>query len=111
MTGRYYRYELVFDGEPQNVGFLNGLMDVGLPISVESALYEPFEELESPTIHPNGKTVEFWFSESGQTYFSEAIGAVASAIAPYGWELISREKEASDSDAVYRDKYQVAWFV
>lgn len=111
MISRFYRYELSFHGEPQNVGILNGLEDIGLPIDLECALYELFEELESPTLHPDGKTIEFWFTEKGQALFGTAIGAIADAIAPYGWELISRKKVALADDAIYQDEYQAAWFV
>lgn len=48
MIEHFYRYELVFDSESQNGGVLNELEDIGLPIDLESALYEPFEGVGKP---------------------------------------------------------------
>lgn len=113
MSETFYRHELVFDGELQDVGFLNGLMDVGLPINIENKLYEPFEMLESPIIHPDGKKIEFWFTEAGNEQFADAIHAIAEAIQPYGWDLKIREKTVSSElgNSIYRDEFQVAWFI
>ena len=94
----YPRFELAFDGEPQGVGFMTGLEDVGLPTHIESQLHQPFDDkLESPIIRSmTHEPVEFWFTDLGLETFWPAIRDIARKIAKYDWSLlyIFEEKDA-----------------
>lgn len=108
--GQFYRYELSLHGEKQGMGFLTGLEDVGLPLSEESMLYDPFEELKSPSLPVDENTCyEFWFTEQGNERYASAIAAVENAINPLGWDLICLTKMANSDSAIYIDPDQVAW--
>lgn len=110
---RFHRFELAFCDEPQNIGFMQGLEDVGLPIELESELHQPFDdELESPVIRSiTHEQVEFWFTEAGYQKFLPHILKIAAAIAQHNddWCLLYGTMDADVSTAVYSDQYQAAW--
>ena len=106
---KLYRFELSFDGIPQNVGFLQGLDDVGLQTRTLSKLTRAFDTLPVVTLQP---PCEFWFTEQGMKRFTADIGAVIRAIKSRGWGLqlgIMEAKEAVLKRSLYRDKWQAAW--
>lgn len=107
----YHRFELAFDGDPQYIGFMQGLEDVGLPINIESRLHQPFDDnLKSPIIRGyTQKPVEFWFTDLGLKTFWPAILDIAKEIEEYDWSLLYLSKIDDISTAIYRDSYQAAW--
>ena len=103
----YYRCELTFDGEPQNVGFLHEL-DAALGINEETlSLYEIFNELNAPRCEGQ---VQFWFTEKGYQLYKEHIDILCSAINDTGiWGVMERIANSLPEQAVvYRDEYQIA---
>lgn len=107
---RYFRFELAFGGEPQNIGFLMGLDDIGLDIHREVELLAPFESLPCPLLHE--KRLEFWFTEDGLRRYSDGLMDVARAIRKRNWQLIYAVFDANGEDIehrVYYDRWQAAW--
>lgn len=47
---KLFRFELAFDGEPQDIGILRGLDDIGLPEGVSVNIEEDFNELPCPKL-------------------------------------------------------------
>lgn len=108
----FFRFELAFDGEPQDVGLLQGLEDVGLPTDVCGNLYEGFASLKSPDLETDDGPVSFWFSGDGLEKYGESIDLIQKTIIEKGWSLIvsTMKMDASDmANAVYQDEYQAAW--
>lgn len=106
---RYFRFELAFDGEAQNIGFLTGIDDIGLDIHCEVELLAPFESLPCPHIHTR---CEFWFTEDGLCRYQDALMDIARTIRKKNWQLIYAVFDASEEDLgnrVYCDKWQAAW--
>lgn len=122
---KFYRFTLAFDGEPQEVGFLQGLSEVGLPDEVLIALYKPFDtKLKVPvlTVFQDENCVrgEFWFTEAGVRLFAQDIENILQAISPYNWQILcgvldssvrGSEDDAIDlmQDYLYQDEYQICW--
>lgn len=109
---KFYRFELAFSGEPQDVGFLQGLDDVGLGDAERQALYQPFNEyLKSREVETDdGSDVVCFFTEAGVSRFERDIDNIIQAIAPMGWSLLASVMEEPDYDnALYHDQYQAAW--
>ena len=102
----FYRFELAFDGEPQGVGFLQGLDETGIPGQEVDGLYELFEKLPAPR---NCSGTSFWFTRSGLSYFSGSINAVIAVLADYNWQLLSGMMEDDLVNSVYHDEYQAAF--
>ena len=67
---RLFRFELAFSGEPQGVGFLQGLDDVGLLGFIRDDLYSLFDTLP---IYELDEPVSFWFTEDGLRQYEDAI--------------------------------------
>lgn len=107
---RLFRFELAFDGEPQNVGFLEGLADIGLPKNQQDAFYAAFSSLPAPDLYGE-ETVSFWFTQKGMEKYKQIINEIIQAISPYGWEIIGSSMEANIEDCVYQDDLQVAFVV
>lgn len=106
---RYFRFELAFDGVPQEVGFLTGVDDIGLDMKSENELLAPFESLPCPRVHTRCK---FWFTESGLRRYADDLTAFAKRIRKENWDLIYAVFEASEEDLkqrVYHDRWQAAW--
>ena len=109
---KFYRFELAFSGEPQDVGFLQGLDDVGLDDAERQALYQPFNEyLKSREVETDdGSDVVCFFTEAGVSRFKRDIDNIIQAIAPMGWSLLGTVMEEADYEfACYHDEYQAAW--
>lgn len=110
---RLYRFELAFDGEPQRVGFLQGLADIGLWYPVEVDLYAEFDILPAPKLEAPelnlGEKISFWFTEDGLNTFESAINRVADEIAEKNWQLLGSWMEADIKDSIYHDQYQAAF--
>lgn len=103
-----YRFELRFFDELQDVGFLQGLEDIGLDVTTERLLLEQFDALPCPDCD---EAVSFWFTETGLLTFASAIRAIEDSIEPLGWSLTAAEYQADEEDmevAVYSDNFQVA---
>lgn len=109
---KVYRFELAFEDEPQGVGVLQGLEDVGLSTRSERLLYEMFIPLKCPELPDVCDPVSFWFTRAGLVRFSAAIGMISDMIAKKSWSLLVSKFDASEFDlrhAVYKDDDQVAW--
>lgn len=109
---KFYRFELAFDGEPQDVGFFQGIDDIGIPIALRQKLYQPFNErLESPMVEADDcSAVVFFFTEQGLAQFAKDIDCIIQVIEPMGWSLLASVMEEPDYDnALYHDQYQAAW--
>lgn len=109
---RFYRFELAFEGEPQDVGFLQGIDDIGLDTKTEAWLLDQFEKLACPNLAP-GAQVSFWFSQDGLKRFLPAIRNVQSRILDHGWEILFAVMEVTPEEmserAIYSDKDQAAF--
>ena len=106
---KYWRFQLAFDGEPQGVGFLTGIEDVGLPGDKEVDLLDEFQSLPCPTVYC---PCEFWFTAEGVHKYRTALQKMAEQISPYNWTLTYAMMDASVEDynaAVYKDALQIAW--
>lgn len=109
---RFYRFELAFDGEPQGVGFLQGLDDVGFTMAKKERLMQPFNEhLAIPDVESDDDSaVVFFFTEQGLMRFAKDLNRIIKAIEPRGWSLIATAMEEDDfSNALYSDECQAAW--
>lgn len=104
--GKYYRFELVFFDEPQDVGFLQGIDEIGLPVHTERLLLDQFASLPCPHLT---EPCEFWFTEEGLQTFGDAIDLVNKEIQPLGWNIIGGVMEDDGAIAIYRDAWQAAW--
>lgn len=105
---KLFRFELSFFGDPQEVGFLQGLNDVGLRDTIRDDLCSLFDSLPIHELdEPDG--VSFWFTEEGAREYEEAIKRVADAISGKGWELIDASINDNLENAVYKDRFQVAF--
>lgn len=114
---KWYRFTMAFDGEPQGVGFLHGLSEVGLPNKVLDALNAPFDaNLKVPPIRDD-KPVECWFTEVGMRVFAQDIEKILQAILPYNWQLLCGVLDSAayggtidlEHDFLYQDEYQICW--
>lgn len=112
---RFYRFELAYYGEHQDVGFLQGLDEIGLETETEAWLLDQFEPLPCPDLAPFvvGEQVSFWFTELGLRTFISAIRKVQAQILDYGWEVLFSVIDVSPEElaerAVYSDKDQFAF--
>ena len=109
---RFYRFELAFDGEPQGVGFLQGLDDVGFTTARKERLMQPFNKhLAIPDVESeDDSAVVFFFTEQGLMRFAKDLNRIIKAIEPHGWSLIATVMEEDDfTHALYSDEYQAAW--
>lgn len=112
---RFYRFELAFDGEPQDVGFLQGIDDIGLGTKTEACLLDQFAELACPDLASilMGEQVSFWFNQEGMETFLPAIRNVQTHILDRGWEILFAVMDVTAEElkerAVYADKHQAAF--
>lgn len=105
----YYRYELWICDEFQEVGFLQGLDDTGLPPWRADELVAAFGELPIPEDVFGQFRTQSWFTEEGRARFGPAIDAVCDAYEQDGLfdvELLECD-ELPEDDIVYRDAWQV----
>ena len=108
---KVYRFELAFDGRPQNIGFLQGIDEMGLPLKQEIHLLELFDSLPCPKLNA-WDPLEFWFTEVGFRTYTSAFREYKQALSETLWDLIFEVKDVSAEElgwAVYQDEYQVCW--
>ena len=104
-----YRYELFCEDEPQDVGFLVGIDDLGLSCEKEEYLLNLFENLKIPNI-PNMRNTVSLFTKQGVNNFNNAINELLKAYDDSVFDIacvkINLPLEEEDS-IVYQDKNQV----
>ncbi len=105
---KFYRFELAFNGEPQDVGFLQGLDEVGFDDEYLDALYALFDSLPVPPFNAS-RMVTHWFTEKGLAEFWSAIAQVHLAIQNRNWQLIWACIDANIEEACYSDDFQAAF--
>ena len=105
----YYRYELYVDDEFQEVGFLQGLDDTGLPQWRLNELISAFDDMPIPEDIFKQYRTESWFTEAGQSYFEDAIDDVIAAYEQDGLFDVERRECVAlpEDDIVYADQWQV----
>lgn len=104
---KLFRFELAFDGEPQEVGIMQGLDDIGLPEGVAVNIEEDFNELPLPHL---SEPVSFWFTESGVRAFEATLDFLAEQSQEMNWQILYAVLPEGDvSKALYSDEFQVAF--
>lgn len=107
MLTNLFRFELAFDGEPQEIGILRGLDDIGLPEGVALNIEADFNELPIPHIT---KAASFWFTERGLLTFQTTLDYLAEHSRELNWQLLYAGMPQVDmSKALYADELQVAF--
>ena len=112
MKNKMHRFELALDGQPMDVGFLNGIGEIGMPESQETALLELFNALPCPHTLEVCGPCKFWFTDEGLERYITAVIAVMRTISEYNWQLLYgtfQENVHDKKRAVYRDSEQAAW--
>jgi len=113
--GRYtnmklYRYELYCEGEPQNVGMLVGIQDLGLSRENSDYLYSLFDyDLKVPSTPKMRNSVSF-FTVSGHNNFAEKIKEVIAAYEDSLFDIMQITLDFPDTyirEIIYEDKDQV----
>ena len=103
---KLFRFELAFDGEPQDIGILRGLDDIGLPEGVSVNIEEDFNELPCPKF---SEAVSFWFTEFGVQAFQATLDYLVEQSMELNWQILYAELPGvSISKALYADQFQVA---
>lgn len=116
MRAPYVRFDMLYHGEPKNVGFLVGLIDTGIDYEREEELTEPFHnQLPIPSYRaweqqPSGYFSGAFFTKAGYARFEEDIGNIIDAVKELnnGWEVREIESDGfSAKDIFYQDELQV----
>ena len=103
---KLFRFELAFDGEPQDIGILRGLDDIGLPEGVSVNIEEDFNELPCPKL---SEAVSFWFTEFGVQTFQATLDYLVEQSRELNWQILYAELPGmSISKALYAGQFQVA---
>lgn len=103
---KLFRFELAFDGEPQDIGILRGLDDIGLPEGVSVNIEGDFNELPCPKL---SEAVSFWFTEFGVQTFQATLDYLVEQSRELNWQILYAELPGmSISKALYADQFQVA---
>lgn len=103
---KLFRFELAFDGEPQDIGILRGLDDIGLPEGVSVNIEEDFNELPCPKL---SEAVSFWFTEFGVQTFQATLDYLVEQSMELNWQILYAELLGMPiSKALYADQFQVA---
>lgn len=105
---KFYRFELAFDGQPQGVGFLQGLTDTGLPKSITDDIYHEFDLLPAQILEDPGLPV-FFFTEAGLNRFGAALDRIISELGEINWQLLGYTMEDDPANAIYHDVWQAAF--
>lgn len=101
-----YRFELAFEGEPQNIGFLHGLDNTGLSKDTCNLIEQAFSDLP---VRPLNRPCCFWFRETGVEIFAPVIDRIIQLIEPRGWQIIAARVNLPIEKALYWDNYQAAF--
>ena len=104
----FYRYELLFDGENQDVGFLVGLPDTGLSEAEVCDLTAHFDnELPIPDLFLNHPVhTKSYFTEAGNMIFLPSIHRIMQAL-PEPWSVCRIVVPEVKSKILYRDYFQI----
>lgn len=103
---KLFRFELAFDSEPQGIGVLRGLDDIGLPEGVSVNIEEDFNELPCPRL---SEAVSFWFTEFGVQTFLATLDYLVEQSRKLNWQVLYAEiPKVCASKALYADEFQVA---
>lgn len=107
----YYRFELAFLGEPQDVGILQGLEDTPLPFVLTEEIYSYFNRLPVPEDleTPDDSPIVSLFTKKGLKEFADALNVIIFELEPFNWQVIGRSFELDPQHAIYQDEYQVAF--
>lgn len=111
----YTRYELYFEGEPQNIGMMMGLDDIEINEDESEELLERFNK-KLPLI-PQIRTFDdsithfpaCYFTEKGMETFKQEIDALVEAIhyKDNGWSVnVVTLSNVLEDDIYYKDDYQ-----
>ena len=109
---RYYRCELTFDGEPQDVGIFQGLDDA-VPNEASYLSDELFSELLCPVVDADFlyEPLCCWFTETGLGHFVSEMQTLSSYLDEAGWGICAAVIEAAPENAVYLDRDQAVFTV
>lgn len=115
MNAPYIRFEMAFEGEEQQVGFLTGLDDTGMDEDEVEELMEPFNRSMGVPPYRNwkGETTHFpgaYFTKAGYLLFKDAIDKIVEAVKyrDNGWEVIEIQSYGfPEEDLYYEDEHQV----
>lgn len=114
MNAPYVRFELAFDGEEQQVGFLTGLEDTGMDAEEVEELLEPFNQnmkvppyrdWQSDSEHFPGA----YFTKVGYLKYKDAINRIIEAVTyrKNGWAVIEIQSHSfPESYLYYEDEEQ-----
>lgn len=109
------RFELLFDGDYQNIGIFQGAKDVGVELDMgvfDDQLAMP--NYESMSVDRSIGYAASFFTEEGLKQFHGAIQMAMSAIhrEENGWEVIEIKEEVKEKDSrvLYQDNHQVILF-
>lgn len=107
----FYRFELAFSGEEQDVGILQGLDDTPLPPSVIEELYHYFDSLHiPPTLETqDDSAVVFLFTEKGVREFADSINALIYELSSCDWQVICMSFQLDPEYSLFQDEYQIAY--
>lgn len=111
----YTRFELYYEGEPQDIGLMMGLNSVGMPEDEVEELMERFDK-ELPMIprmrlfeNNNAHFPGCYFTEKGLSNFQAEIDMLLNAIheRDNGWS-VNRVvlSNVLENDIYYQDEYQ-----
>lgn len=104
------RYELFCDNEPQDVGFLVGLEDLGLSTETEDFLLAPFDTMLNVPDSPYMRDSASFFTPAGNEKFQAAIQAVCEAYSGSMFHIKVAELDFPQdyaSEILYQDRDQV----
>lgn len=116
MNAPYVRFDMLLDGQPQNVGFLVGLIDTGIDFELEEELTEPFHNrLPIPSYktwehQPDGYFSGAYFTQAGYDRFEEYIDDIVNEVKKLnnGWEVrVTTSDGFPEEDIFYQDEFQV----
>ena len=110
----YTRFELYYEGEPQEVGFMMGLSEVISDEDHREELIERFDRelpMTGVTLPKEDCAKGYaasYFTEKGMHHFKDEIQAVIDAIEDKGWSV--EQSVIEDGDFLYQDEFQVVCF-
>ena len=104
-----YRFELAFDGVPQDVGILQGLDDTPVSLFTRDELYSFFDSLPIPPSlsTEDDSRLSCWFTEKGLAEFAPAINVIITEVEKFNWQVIGKSVCIDTDFALYSDEFQV----